>query len=192
MIAHSSNAQYDELEGIGRSDSDFRQKNAKVSLVGWIVARVTFHEEGLDRRLASESAFLPERNQKAGEREAQLGLRESIVGLEHGPLRRFVDGFLDHHDEATDVDEDPIRIAAHSAGTHDAQAASGQGAKYVDAAGIQNAVLGWIDGDGYVLNPRYSSVGGSLVNTDRKIAGGVLTRDMAAGWNVASDRGDGL
>jgi hypothetical protein len=59
--------------------------------LGWrIILLVALHEEGFLPRRAHERTFLPEGDQEAVDRHLDFGAGQEVVGLEGGPLERFV------------------------------------------------------------------------------------------------------
>src|ERR687897_3799970 len=88
----------DELEWLGGSDPDFRNKLPLVHDPGRIVGLVAMHEESLLFRRALESPGAVKRTQKTADQVAYLRAKRYVVGLEHHPLTLAIEGFSNHRD----------------------------------------------------------------------------------------------
>ncbi len=186
----AADAQDDEFKRPCRRDAYFGQHATLRARVRRIVFIVTLHKESLVHGGASQCTALEERKQKTRDYHIEFRSSERVVWFEDGPLYGDIDRLFDHHHQSTNIDKDPIRIAADSARPIDPYPAAGQRPDRIDAQRIENPLDGIVDSNRHILHPGQGQVGRRLVDAKSEICLRILAGDVSAGRNVARDRSD--
>jgi hypothetical protein len=154
--------------GRKRRHADETDKPAAVEVALGHRRAIAFHEEGLLGPVADERAAAPFGEQEVLDHAPHARPQGFAVRLEHRPLRSLVDRVLDVGEVAAQLDVFPVGVGAHRAGAPEADAPAREGAKAIDALGVQHLLLALVDrclqADGRAHQPLGGNCSGAAVS----------------------------
>src|ERR1035438_620471 len=101
-VAIARDAHQNELDGLGRRDTDFGNQLAEIGEVRRVIGFVAADKKGFGLSSSGKGALIEERSQETFQQQPNLQPQPRIVGLKYRPLHLLVERESQQRDEPPD------------------------------------------------------------------------------------------